>query len=177
MRSISEIAADLNTLEPKQDVATRSQHAPKTDPMAEADAQYRRAWGSSGKAPWGKPLRAAFYAYLPESPRATCGTKDAAVWYLAKVNETIEMQCWSRSEQERLRQIQRKWERRAASRDSRYNAIGTTRGLNEKYRKKTVGDIVQNIYALIEAYEGKKATRPGQRFETHKDWPLGKPVT
>lgn len=86
------------------------------------------------------------------------------------------MQRWPRHEREKLRVILRRWEARAAGRDSRFNAIGVQKGLNEKHRAKSVGDVMEGIRVAIAESAGVPVTRPGQRWMMDKKWPLGRPV-
>lgn len=87
------------------------------------DSRTRAAWGSEGKRPWGRGLRAAFYAELPPTPLGLV-TQDQARLYLDAVIRVREMGGWSTRENEKLRMIQRRWERRVRGEDRRFNALG-----------------------------------------------------
>lgn len=169
--SPDQIAARLRHLDPKPRRAPRQQ---RVDPREDADADYRAAWGRDGKAPYGIPLRAAFYQYLPEAPKGRFAGRDDAARYVLEINRVIEMQQWSAQERERLRQLQRKWTARAEGRDARYLVLGTQGGINNKCRKKTAADIICAIRDAINESAGVKAA-PTQKYVVDPKWPFGKP--
>lgn len=119
------------------------------DPRDAEDANYRRAYGVHGRRPFGRPLRAAFYAYLPDVPRTRNLPADFARDYLRRIRDVQEMQCWSRRERLRLRVLERRWERRAEGRDGRYNTLGTQPGPTNKYRAPAPQDRVEQLCAQL----------------------------
>lgn len=98
------------------------------------DSNYRKAYGINGRKPFGAPLRAAFYAYLPDVPLTRHLPADFARNYLAQIHRVQEMQQWSRRECERLRVLERRWSRRASGLDARYNEYGTAPGRTNRDR-------------------------------------------
>lgn len=90
------------------------------------------------------------------------------------------MDCWSASEQEGLRRLQRKWEHRAAGRDARFNAIGVVAGINNRFRPRTGADALANIQrAIAESnarLDGTQGVQPGLLHVYDKKWPMGRPV-
>ena len=107
------------------------------DPRTRADAEYRRAWGTKGRRPWGRPLRAAFYAELPDSPRGPHVSREDCQRYLARIRDVAEMHCWTRAERKRLKVLEQRWARRARGEDARFNALGVQGGVNERFRVKS----------------------------------------
>ena len=104
-------------------VSTRLQ-AQADDPADREDSATRLAYGIGGRRPWGRGLRAAFYAELPPTPLGRV-TRDEAQLYLDAVIRVREMAGrWSEREREKLRVIQRRWERRVRGEDRRFNALG-----------------------------------------------------
>ena len=146
---------------------------PKPDPRDECAAADRAAYG---KTPWGHRCRAAFYQFLPEAPKVARGSRDLAKWYVSEIDRVIEMQMWSREEQDRLRFLRKKWERRAEGRDSRYLERGTQGGRPAQGRKRSAPEIINAIYDLLDQSGGQKTTRPEVRFVQDKAWPYGRPV-
>ena len=175
MKSIDQIAAELGRLEPTRTSTPRPGRKHYPDPAKQEDHDYRQAYGTEGQRPFGKGLRAAFYAYLPEAPTGRWLTRQDAANYVAKIHDVIEMQCWPRHERERLRQLLRKWERRARGEDARFNALGISHGPSEKHRPKSVGDTLLAIRTLIRESAGEGDERGKVVFD--KKWPLGRPVT
>ncbi len=188
-RTINEIAAELARHEAKGNVSTRTQRVPHADARTEEDAAYRRAYGTGGKAPYGKPLRAAFYQYLPESPRHTSANEDECRRYVRQIDETLEQDCWSGNERERLRQLRKIWNRRATGRDARYLTHGNAGGKTNKVWKAHAAPgsarmvftevqqaIVESNARYFEAM-GSKVVRdapPEQKFVVDKRWPMGR---
>lgn len=119
------------------------------DPRDAEDSNYRKAYGQGGRRPFGKPLRAAFYHYLPDVPLTRYLPADFAQNYLRKIHEVQEMQCWSRKERERLRQLERRWAKRAAGKDSRYNRLGTKPGRECRNRPPSPRDRIDAICAQL----------------------------
>lgn len=115
----------------------------------EEDAAYRRAWGTNGRRPWGRPLRAAFYAELPESPRGRWVSIDDCKRYLGRLREVYEMGCWTSQEVDRLKALMKRWERRVRGEDARFTAMGVQPGLNERFRKKTTRDTMAQIREVL----------------------------
>lgn len=101
---------------------------PFDDARKEADAAYRAAWGRNGRAPWGRPLRAAFYQYLPEVPRAQWLGTAWAARYCAEIQRVLDREEWTRDERNRLKSMLKKWRRRADGQDPHYNLHGTRGG-------------------------------------------------
>lgn len=171
---IEKIAADLAKTPGKG--GTRRAPGQYPDPKKQDDHEYRQAYGRNGRRPFGSGLRAAFYAHLPESPRGHV-TRDQAQRYLNQIRHVREMGGWSRSERERLRVLERRWEKRAEGRDARFNALGGVfAGTSEKYRRKGVGDTLTSINAILDAERGVKSREPGVKFVRDAKWPLGKPT-
>lgn len=99
--------------------------------------------------PYGHPLRAAFYAYLPEGPRGRYVTRADARLYADRIRTVLEMDQggesdvqWTPKEKDRLRTLYAKWDRRARGLDLRFNAMGVSAGTNDRYRAKTRGEWV-----------------------------------
>ncbi len=173
-RTINELAAELARHEGKDDVSTRAQRVPHADPRKEEDASYRRAYGTKGKAPYGKPLRAAFYQYLPEAPKGAYVSHDAARTYAAQIQQVLDRDEWMADERDRLRVLLKRWRLRADGQDARFEAMGVQGGINNKYRPKSVRDIVLTIRAELLASVGKSAP-PEQKFVVDAKWPFGRP--
>ncbi len=173
-RTINELAAELARHEAKGDVSTRAQRVPFPDPRKEEDAAYRRAYGKDGKAPWGHPLRAAFYQYLPEAPAGRYVSHEDAQRYAAKIQSVLDMEQWTKDERNRLKVLKRRWDARAAGKDARFEALGVQGGLNEKHRPKSVRDIILVIRHELEASLGRPVNSE-QRFVVDAKWPFGKP--
>lgn len=171
-RSIDQIAAELRTLEPKT-VRHRAKDYP--DPAKQEDHDYRRAYGTDGKRPFGRGLRAGFYAYLPDAPIGRYVTREDAQRYAAKIREVQEMQVWPAYERERLHVLFKRWDRRARGLDARFNALGVQGGFPEKYRPKSVGDTLLAIRSLC-ADSGGLREGPGPKFVTDPKWPMGRPT-
>jgi hypothetical protein len=131
----------------------------RRDPRDAEDSKYREAYrtayGGTAKRPFGRPLRAAFYAYLPDVPLTRNLPADFARNYLRQIHEVQEMQCWSRRERERLRVLERRWARRVRGVDARYNAHGTAPG-----RRPAPNDRIATARAALER-EGAKLGRTG----------------
>jgi hypothetical protein len=174
MKSIDQIAAELGRLDAGTPASPRRRTRDYPDPARQEDHDYRQAYGTAGKRPFGRGLRAAFYAYLPDAPTGRFVTRDDAVRYVRKIQEVIDMQTWPRHERERLRVLLRRWEKRARGDDARFNAIGLQVGPNEKHRPKTAGDVLAAIRELVLKSAG--TTPPGAKFVTDPKWPLGRPV-
>lgn len=155
MPNVDDVLADLERLtygdRPVGDVP----HPKKRDPRDVEDSKYRKAYGQDGRRPFGKPLRAAFYEYLPDVPRTKYVGIDFARTYLAKIYEVQEMQCWSRKERERLRQLQRRWERRVRGEDARYNRLGTAPGREYQNRIPSPTDRLNAIKSELEQEAAK----------------------
>lgn len=128
----------------------------------EEDAAYRSAWGLRGKRPFGRGLRAAFYIYLPDAPRGRFLTRADAAEYVTLLDRVAEGHRWPAHEREKLRALRIRWTRRAEGEDARFNALGVTGGVNERYRV-PIG--AERLAAL------RDAARPGPR----EPWPLGRP--
>lgn len=121
MRSITDIAALFDAL--PRPVSNRPR-VTADHPADLEDKQTRAAYGTGKRrSTWGKGLRAAYYAELPPTPLGRV-TLDQARLYLDAVIRVREMRCWSPKEQEKLRVIQRRWEKRARGEDRRFNALG-----------------------------------------------------
>jgi hypothetical protein len=173
---MNRVAAQLRAkLEDKGDTATRSQRVPHADPRKEEDAAYRRAYGTNGKAPYGRPLRAAFYQFLPESPRGQYVSHEAAKQYVAEIQRVLDTEQWTRDERTRLKALKRIWSRRAEGRDARFEAMGVQGGVTNKHRPKTTRDIIIAIRDAIEASGGGRVVSD-KKFVVDVKWPLGKPV-
>lgn len=174
MKPIEQIAAELGRGAPERTSTTRRRTRDYPDPAKQEDHDYRQAYGTSGRRPFGRALRAAFYAYLPEAPAGRSVTRDDAKRYVDQIQRVIEMQTWPRHERERLRVLLRRWERRARGEDSRFNTLGVQGGVTEKHRPHSPGDVLAKIRALVLDSAGRG--RAGQVvFDTK--WPLGRPVT
>jgi hypothetical protein len=178
MKPIAQVAAELQKLDRRPLPVRPSAGMERRDGE---DSDYRRAWGTGGKAPFGRPLRAAFYQYLPESPRHTLPDPDACRVYVGQIDETLERGCWSPNEIERLRQLRRIWDRRAKGLDLRYKAHGNMPGVNNAHDRKhdrpnSARSIMEKIQAAIAESNGKvKAARQEQKFVVDPKWPLGRP--
>lgn len=153
----------------------------QVDPRDESDSAYRHAWGRDGKAPFGRPLRAAFYQYLPEAPKHTRPNIDAYFDYVRQIDDTIERGCWSNREITRLNVLRKIWDRRARGLDMRYKTCGNVRGQGrgEKAAAHQPGSArtcIEAIYARIaESGAGQVVGRPTQAFLVDPKWPLGRP--
>jgi hypothetical protein len=170
---IAHVAATLAALPAK---TSRRRVKDYPDPQRQEDADYRAAYGINGKRPYGRGLRAAFYAELAPAPAGRFVGREDAKRYLAEIDRVIDLQCWPRHEKERLRVIRHRWLARAEGRDARFAAVGAQGGVNEKCRKRTAGDAIAEIRRAILESAGETVTRPGQRFVSDAKWPLGKPV-
>lgn len=146
------------------------------DAAKQEDADYRAAWGIAGRKPWGRGLRAAFYAYLPDAPTGPYVTREDAAVYVGKLRDVVEMGIWPRHERERLRILLRRWEARAAGRDVRFNRLGVQGGVNDRFRPSNVGDRFEAIRHAIEESAGMRVSSPAQRWTQDAKWPLGRPV-
>lgn len=173
-RTITELAAELARHEGKGDIATRSQRVAHADPRKEEDAAYRRAYGTDGKAPWGRPLRAAFYQYLPDAPTGAHISHDAARVYADRIQQVLDRDEWTKDERNRLKVLKKRWVKRASGHDARFEAMGVQGGVNEKYRKKTPDDRLKVLRDEIAKSQGRP-TRPEQKFVVDPKWPFGKP--
>lgn len=173
MKSISQIAAELGREPGVAHTRRRTREYP--DPARQEDHDYRQAYGTKGRRPFGRGLRAAFYAYLPESPIGPHVTREDAANYVQKIQTVIEMQRWPKHERERLRVLLRRWERRARGEDGRFNARVPV-GVSNKTRPQTVGDCILNIQRMLRESLGHAPQNPGTRFVADAKWPLGRPV-
>lgn len=123
MRSIEEIAAELEEMAYRVSPVSSIPRPCADDPRDREDSATRQAYGTGGKRPWGRGLRAAFYAELPPTPLGRV-SRDQARLYLSAVVDVIERRCWSQRETEKLRVIRRRWEARVDGRDERFKALG-----------------------------------------------------
>jgi hypothetical protein len=174
MKPFAQVAAELGKLPEKNNVRTRALRTPHPDARQEEDSSYRAAYGVDGRRPYGRPLRSAFYEYLPDAPSSAYLGKDDAARYLAQIHTVIEMQCWTRREQERLRVLCRRWEKRARGEDPRYVKMGTLGGVSEANRRKTAADSICAIRNAILASGGQVA-QPSVPFMQDAKWPFGRP--
>ena len=175
VKSIAQIAKELERLEAKYDHNTRAGRVPHTDPAQEEDSAYRRRYGKNGRAPYGRPLRAAYYQHLPPAPRGKHLTREDAAIYVAKIQRVIDMECWTRREKEVLRVLKARWGKRARGEDPRYAAMGNAPGVNNRFRKKTLADDIAAMRELIR--ESKTKTKGGRattKFVSDPKWPLGR---
>ena len=176
MKPIAQVAAELQKAERRPLPLKRNDGG--LERRDQEDSDYRRAWGNSqGKAPFGKPLRAAFYQYLPEAPRHTTPNIDGCRMYVQQIDETIERGCWSTYEMGRLRQLRKIWDRRAKGLDLRYKAHGNMPGNldSRPARPNSARTILQKIYDAIAESGGKvKVARQEQKFVIDPKWPLGR---
>lgn len=76
----------------------------------------------------GRHLRAAFWSTLGEPPLCNPGDKQAARAYVKQIEATLERGLWTRNEVTMLRQLYRKWDKRAKGEDARFNMVGNRRG-------------------------------------------------
>ena len=173
-RTIAELAAELARHESKENVSTRAQRVPHADPRKEEDAAYRRAYGTNGKAPYGRPLRAAFYQFLPEAPKGAYISHDTARSYADRIQQVLDMEQWTADERDRLRVLKKRWMKRAEGHDARFEAMGVQGGMNEKYRKRGVRDAILTIRQALEKSLGRQPA-PEQKFVVDAKWPFGKP--
>jgi hypothetical protein len=167
---ISRVAAQLSRLTGEKRL--RSTRELRPDPRADADAAYREAYG---RTPYGRRMRAAFYQFLPESPKGRYLGRDDAARYVAEIERVIDMQQWTGHEQETLRQLRQKWKARATGKDARYLAMGAAGGVNDRYRKKTAADVICAIRDAIEESAGRKPVYPARKFVVDEKWPFGRP--
>jgi hypothetical protein len=166
---ISRVAAQLSRSTTK---AKRSARESRPDPREEDAAAYREAYG---KRPYGQRMRAAFYQFLPEAPRGRYVGRDDAARYVAEIDSVLERQQWTQREVETLRQLRVKWLARAKGKDARFLAMGNVGGLNDRYRRKGVADIICAIRDAIEDSAGRKPVYPSRKFVVDKGWAFGKP--
>lgn len=148
-------------------------------PAEREDTEYRRAYGTNGRAPWGHPLRAAFYTELPEAPPNARSRDDAAV-YLAHIRRVLDMECWTPRERDRLKVLERRWDKRAKGLDPRYVQFGTRGGRTLAQMQNARPGSAQAVYAacIREVEESARKTKDHGRqakFVTDPKWPLGKP--
>jgi hypothetical protein len=148
----------------------------KLDPRTESDSAYRAAWGIAGRRPYGTGLRAAFYEFLPDAPRHTRPDIDGCKHYVRQIIETLERNCWTQRERDRLNMLRKIWTRRAEGLDSRYITHGNSpgRGLAAGLWKNAPSRGVRKIFdemqtAIAEsdaryyANAGIKVSRPAPR--------------
>lgn len=177
MKSMAEVVATLSKTEQR----ARPTRTSQVNPRDEEDAAYRAAWGQDGKAPYGRPLRAAFYEFLPQAPRHTKPDPDGCRVYVMQITECMERGCWSRREMDRLRTLRKMWDRRARGEDARYiahgNAPGRTNALDRKSARPGDGrstfEAIQN--AIRESGGLVKPAPPTQKFVVDAKWPFGRP--
>jgi hypothetical protein len=117
---------------------------PYPDARKEEDSAYRAAWGRDGRAPWGSPLRAAFYQYLPEVPIRRYLGLEWARRYVAEIQRVLDREEWTRDERNRLKQLKKKWQRRADNQDARYNRCGTLGGREGKFECRSTSASARN---------------------------------
>lgn len=146
-------------------------------PAEQEDTAYRRAYGTNGRAPWGRPLRAAFYTELPEAP-TNARTKDDAAAYLGHIRRVLDMECWTPRERDRLKSLEAKWVRRSQGLDARYLHHGIKGGRTNKQDYRAGSG--QAVYAacLEDIDASNRSLRnagPRAKFVQDNAWPLGKP--
>lgn len=106
----------------------------KLDHRQAEDHAYRQAWGINGRAPWGHPLRAAFYEYLGPAPMGRYVSREDARRYADQIRDVMDLAHpdgeiqWTRYEKNRLRALWLKWMRRAQGQDHRFNVMGVQGG-------------------------------------------------
>lgn len=78
----------------------------------------------------GRVLRAAFWSQLGDPPLCPGGEsgRRAAREFVARLTATLERGAWTRNEVTILRQMVKRWTRRADGLDERFNKVGNRRG-------------------------------------------------
>ena len=154
----------------KLDQRARSMRVPRPNPVDEACASYREAWG---KTPFGARLRAPYYRVIGEAPSGRFLGRDDAARYLAKINLALDMDEWTPKERGRLMCLRKKWQKRANGEDARYLRFGTTGGRRNCDDRPTVAQTIAQIREAI-----AESTGVVSRYEVHytHEWPFGRPV-
>lgn len=79
-----------------------------------------------GKAPRRALYSRTFYQFLPTAPRAP--DREQARVYLQAIHKLIERGGWTRAEWAGIRRLERRWARRVAGEDARWEVVGAKAG-------------------------------------------------